>query len=246
MEHVGGDRVREILTQLRDREIAVLGDVMLDRYFWGSVSRVSPEAPVPVVDIDDESYHLGGAANVAANIHAIGGKAILFGVVGDDSAGAMLRSIAETEGLDPSGLVTSSSRPTTIKTRVIGNNQQLVRLDRETRSDVEAGVVRTVVEHLLSRKELAAIIIEDYDKGFLVCRDDLRGDQKAASIKRTSPCLWIRRKPTFQRYIVAVFLFKPNRKEAGDALGKPLDTQKKISSPLARSLLEYCEMPTMC
>ena len=118
MEHVGGDRVREILSQLRDREIAVLGDVMLDRYFWGSVSRVSPEAPVPVVDIDDESYHLGGAANVAANIHAIGGKAILFGVGGDDSAGAMLRSIAETEGLDPSGLVTSSSRPTTIKTRV--------------------------------------------------------------------------------------------------------------------------------
>ncbi|MCX6140486.1 MAG: PfkB family carbohydrate kinase [Candidatus Kapabacteria bacterium] len=125
-------RTQELLSHLQGMEIAVLGDVMLDRYFWGSVHRVSPEAPVPVVDIDNESYHLGGAANVATNLLGLGAKPLLCGVVGDDSSGRLLCDIMASSGMDPSSMVIEPSRPTTVKTRVIGNNQQIVRLDRES------------------------------------------------------------------------------------------------------------------
>lgn len=225
MEQVSTDRVREILARLEGREIAVLGDVMLDRYFWGTVSRVSPEAPVPVVDIVNESFHLGGAANVAANIRSIGGTAILFGVVGDDFAGKRLRALAEEEGLDPSGIVTSTSRPTTIKTRVIGNNQQLLRLDRETRTDVEADVIREVVEHLFARKNLSAIIVEDYDKGFLC--NEMISEIINVGAKRNIPVFVDPKKANAAVY-KGCYLFKPNRNEAADAIGKPLVTKEDI------------------
>jgi len=135
------ERTSELLAACAETEIAVIGDVMLDRYFWGSVHRVSPEAPVPVVDVDDESFHLGGAANVASNLRALGVTPLLCGAIGDDFSGRMIGEICDENGLLRDGLVTIPGRPTTVKTRVIGNNQHIVRLDRETREHVSPDVV---------------------------------------------------------------------------------------------------------
>ncbi len=205
--------------------IAVLGDVMLDRYFWGTVNRISPEAPVPVVDVEDESYHLGGAANVAANIRALGGTPMLFGVVGDDASGRLLRQIAESEGMDVAGLIASDGRPTTVKTRVIGNNQQLIRLDRETRSDVDDHVVDQVVSVLRDRADLRGIIFEDYDKGFLTAH--LITSVIAVANERGIPVFVDPKRNGFNAYR-GCYLFKPNRKEASDALGYAIRSDEDV------------------
>lgn len=225
MKHVPVARTRQILGSASGAEIAVLGDVMLDRYFWGSVSRISPEAPVPVVDVDDESYHLGGAANVASNIRALGGAPILFGVVGDDASGRMLRQIAESEGLDASGLVASNGRPTTVKTRVIGNNQQLIRLDRETRSEVDASVVQRVVDLLDARPSIRGIIFEDYDKGFL--SPEMITSVIGLARSKQIPVFVDPKRNGFNAYR-GCFLFKPNRKEASDALGYAIKSEADV------------------
>lgn len=215
MQPITRDRTREILETASGSEIAVLGDVMLDRYFWGSVSRVSPEAPVPVVDVDNETFHLGGAANVASNLKSLGAKPLLLGVVGDDASGKMLKQIAEDEGLDASGIIVSNGRPTTVKTRVIGNNQQVVRLDRETREAVTMDVIDAVESNLAARSNLKGIIFESYDKGFLSVALVARIIAFAKS--RALPVFVDPKNDAFFAYR-NVFVFKPNRKEAQDAL----------------------------
>src|SRR5882757_2378546 len=131
-------RAQEITHRLGECLVVVLGDVMLDEFLWGDVTRISPEAPVPVVDIRRESTHLGGAANVMANLVALGAKACVVGLVGDDFAGERIRSsVADKSDLQADGsLVKDGSRPTTIKTRIIAQNQMVVRADREHRTPV--------------------------------------------------------------------------------------------------------------
>ncbi|MEY3311263.1 MAG: rfaE bifunctional protein domain, partial [Bacteroidota bacterium] len=126
-------RAKEILQSCNGSTIAVVGDIMLDKYFWGSVTRISPEAPVPVIDLEHESLHLGGAANVAGNLKALGIKPLLCGIAGTDNSGHSLLEILKENGSSTNGIVCLDSRPTTVKTRIIGNNQQMVRLDREVR-----------------------------------------------------------------------------------------------------------------
>lgn len=219
MVHVSTDRLRTILSHARGATIAVLGDVMVDRYFWGSVSRISPEAPVPVVDVESETYHLGGAANVAANIRSLGAKPILFGVVGDDATGGLLKRLTVEAGLDSDGLVTAPQRPTTVKTRVIGNNQQLIRLDREVRTEVGSKIVEEVVSKLQSQENLKAIVLEDYDKGFL--SDEMITSVVALANKIGVPVFVDPKRHALPSYS-GVYLYKPNRKEASDVLGRPL------------------------
>ncbi|HDH02362.1 MAG TPA: D-glycero-beta-D-manno-heptose-7-phosphate kinase, partial [Nitrospirae bacterium] len=125
-------RYNGIFKNFRKKKILVVGDIILDHYIWGLVERISPEAPVPVIDVKDENYTLGGAANVAANIVALGGKATVVGIRGDDVSGEVLHSLLNDRGIDTSGLF-SGKRPTTIKTRVIAHSQQVVRFDREDR-----------------------------------------------------------------------------------------------------------------
>jgi rfaE bifunctional protein kinase chain/domain len=241
MVHVTTDRLRTILAQADGAEIAVLGDVMLDRYFWGAVSRISPEAPVPVVDVENETFHLGGAANVAANIRGLQARPVLFGVVGNDTSGRMLQRIAEEEGLDASGLVTTSQRPTTVKTRVIGNNQQLLRLDRETRTEVDQRVVQAVVEALQRRTELRAVVFEDYDKGFL--SDDLIKAVIALCKERGIPVFVDPKRQALAAYTGA-FLYKPNRKEAADSVGRALVTADDVVQA-GRELQERLDCPNV-
>ncbi|MBN9400838.1 MAG: D-glycero-beta-D-manno-heptose-7-phosphate kinase ['Candidatus Kapabacteria' thiocyanatum] len=225
MYDLSRQRTRTLLEAARGAEIAVVGDVMLDRYFWGSVSRVSPEAPVPVVDIDNETFHLGGAANVAGNLLALGARPLLCGVIGDDTSGRLLCQIAEDAGLDPSSFVVSEGRPTTVKTRVIGNNQQIVRLDRETRSDVPDRVIERVVQHLGSREALRGIILEDYNKGFL--STELITRVIALANERNIPVFVDPKRQNFFAYKGA-YLVKPNRKEAQEALGYGLHSDADI------------------
>ena len=153
---------------MRDQKIVVLGDVMLDEFVWGDVTRISPEAPVPVVDIRRESVHLGGAANVLANIVALGAKACVVGVVGNDSAGQRLRaSLQEASSFQTdSYLVVDEGRPSTTKTRIIAHSQLVVRADREQRTPVNGQIEARILDSLkLALQDADAFVISDYDKG---------------------------------------------------------------------------------
>jgi rfaE bifunctional protein kinase chain/domain len=173
MDRMTRERAKEITRTLRDRKIVVLGDVMLDEFVWGDVTRISPEAPVPVVDIRRESVHLGGAANVLANLVALGAEARVVGVIGKDSAGERLRAaLRETDaGQADDCLIVDNSRPSTIKTRIIAHNQLVVRADRELRTPVSRDIENLVIATLESALETAdSLIVSDYDKGVVTER----------------------------------------------------------------------------
>src|SRR5712692_3314991 len=167
------DRAEQITRQMRDCHIVVLGDVMLDEFLWGDVTRISPEAPVPVVDIKRESTHLGGAANVLANLLALGANACVIGVIGQDFAGERIRSsVREKSALQTDdSLIVDDSRPTTIKTRIIAHNQMVVRADRELRTPVNGQTEERIIQAAKAALEKAdALIISDYDKGVVTPR----------------------------------------------------------------------------
>jgi len=156
---------RRILNTFKKKKILVIGDLILDRYIWGKVDRISPEAPVPVVEVTDENFLLGGAANVANNIVALGGYATIVGVAGHDRGGEFLRKMLEESGIHCEG-VQWGSRPTTVKTRVIAHSQQVVRFDREDRDKVDGKILKSVLNFIRSALlEHDAVIISDYKKG---------------------------------------------------------------------------------
>jgi len=166
-------RADAIIRGLRDRRVVVLGDVMLDEFVWGEVTRISPEAPVPVVDIRRESVHLGGAANVLANLVALGAKACVIGVVGKDAAGERLRArLVEASSLQTDAqLVVDESRPSTTKTRIIAHSQLVVRADRELRTPVNSKTEDRIIGALKEAiKNADAFVVSDYDKGVVTPR----------------------------------------------------------------------------
>jgi D-beta-D-heptose 7-phosphate kinase/D-beta-D-heptose 1-phosphate adenosyltransferase len=160
--------LRGIIQRFSGRRVAVLGDIMLDRYLWGRVDRISPEAPVPVVEVERESLALGGAGNVAANLKSLGAEPVLLGVVGADDEGRRLREALEERGLDTAMVIEDATRPTTVKTRIIAHSQQVVRADRESRADLAGGPLERLLaalERELPRCE--ALVVSDYGKGVL-------------------------------------------------------------------------------
>ena len=164
-------RVTEILNALRDRNVVVLGDVMLDEFVWGDVTRISPEAPVPVVDVRRESVHLGGAANVLANLLALGAHGTVVGVVGTDEAGKRLRHGLRELGARDDDLITDETRPSTIKTRIIAHSQLVVRADRESRAPVNSKLADEIVSCLKEAlRDAHAFVVSDYDKGVVTPR----------------------------------------------------------------------------
>ncbi len=166
MHHLTTERAAELVARMEGRRVVVYGDVMLDEFVWGDVTRISPEAPVPVVDIRRESVHLGGAANVLANLRALGARADVVGVVGDDLAGERVRAELREAGSADESLITDDARPTTIKTRIIAHNQLVVRADRERRTPVEGRAAERIVEVLRRLVRGAdALVVSDYDKG---------------------------------------------------------------------------------
>ena len=160
--------VDKILKRFSARQVLVVGDIMLDRYLWGNVSRISPEAPVPVVEINKEEHLLGGAANVAKNILALGGKVKLIGVVGKDTFGSNLKTLVDQYGIDGKGVFVDLSRPTTVKTRIIAHSQQIVRADREKTHQISERLNQKILLHIDSLLgKTAAVIISDYGKGVI-------------------------------------------------------------------------------
>ena len=173
MTTIDKQRANELFGKLGDCNIVVLGDVMLDEFLWGDVTRISPEAPVPVVDIRRESTHLGGAANVLANLVALGAKACVVGLVGDDFAGERIcSSVGDKSDFQAGGsLVKDGSRPTTIKTRIIARNQMVVRADREHRQPASGKIEELIIAAMKTALENAhALIVSDYDKGVVTPR----------------------------------------------------------------------------
>lgn len=158
---------KKIIKNFRGRRILVIGDLILDHYIWGKVNRISPEAPVPVVEVSRESSLLGGAANVARNIVSLGGEASVVGLIGHDRAGEMLVSMLEAEGIALGGIF-EADRPTTIKTRVIAHNQQVVRFDREDSTYVGGRVLRGIADYIVDiLGGFDAVVISDYKKGMI-------------------------------------------------------------------------------
>lgn len=200
------------VSAFRGARILVLGDVMLDRYWWGTVNRISPEAPVPVLRKQRSTTNPGGAANVAANVSSLGGTPFLVGVIGSDEPGREMAASLEARGIDATHLIRTSTRPTTVKTRIVAHNQHVVRIDDEDSRPIEEDLVSQVLERIDSLISLVdLIVISDYAKGLLT--RELLGViiQKAG---RVGCRVIVDPKGTdFSRYNGA-YLLTPNRKEA--------------------------------
>jgi D-beta-D-heptose 7-phosphate kinase/D-beta-D-heptose 1-phosphate adenosyltransferase len=151
-----------------DTRVLVIGDIIMDEYIWGDVSRISPEAPVPVVDVKRETKMLGGAGNVVHNIASLGGKAILCGVVGDDSRGRQVVKMVKDLGASTEGVLQEPGRPTTIKTRIVAQHQQVVRFDRESRREILPESVAKLLRFVKRmRNDIHAVVVSDYAKGVI-------------------------------------------------------------------------------
>lgn len=206
--------------QLNQLKVVVVGDVMVDAYAWGFTERMSPEAPVPVVQIKQTENRPGGAANVALNLAALGVQVALVSLVGSDVAAQNLIQLLEAEGIATSGLVQSVERPTTIKTRIMSGNRQLLRLDDESTADAsesESAQILTAFETALHQAD--AVIFQDYDKGVLHAGNIPKLMQLCAE-KGIRTAIDPKKKNFFAYH--GSSLFKPNLKELGDALGTSL------------------------
>ncbi len=210
-------RAQEILNLFPNRRLIVLGDLMLDEFIWGEVRRISPEAPVPVVEVKRESWHLGGAGNVVSNLLELGAKASPIGIIGDDEAGRLLKHRFAELGATVDGLIVDSSRPTTRKTRIVAHSQQMVRADRESRLPISAEIESQIVAAFHSAlAETEVVIISDYDKGLLtprVLESVIFATQAAGKVVCLDPKI-----KNFQSY-QKVDVITPNQPEAERASG---------------------------
>lgn len=210
-------RIRKIISKFDQACVLVVGDVMLDEFVWGTVSRISPEAPVPVVWVNRESFMPGGASNVANNLASLGAKAIISGIIGDDQKGKILRNEIMKRGVDGSGLIADSTRPTTIKTRVIAQHQQVVRIDKEKVTEISERILNELIIFINSKiKEVDAVIIEDYGKGLISPRL-LRRIMPLA--RRLNKIVTVDPKEEHFSYYKGVTAITPNRSEAENMVG---------------------------
>jgi rfaE bifunctional protein kinase chain/domain len=219
--------IHELLAEFRTKRILVVGDVMIDAYLLGKVNRVSPEAPVPIVSLEKQEQRLGGAANVALNLLSLGATPILCSVVGTDKEGRQLIDLMSEQQMPVSGILQSSDRVTTVKTRVIGNHQHLLRIDAEDTHALthdEAVKFLATVERVLEQEHVDAIIFEDYNKGVLT-PEVIQGIISMAQ-QRDIPTTVDPKKDNFLAY-KGVTLFKPNLKELREGVGIACTFQKR-------------------
>ena len=220
-------RTKEELEQLfhdfNRLNIMIIGDVMIDSYIWGKVNRISPEAPVPIVEVNKREHRLGGAANVALNIQAMGATPILCSVVGDDMEGNDFNSLLASNNQSAEGIVHSENRITTKKTRIIGNNHQMLRIDGENRHALSESEEKEFIERIISilnQQKIDAIIFEDYDKG-CITKSLIEKVVKLAEAKEI-PTTVDPKKNNFLDF-KNVDLFKPNLKELKEGLNIEFD-----------------------
>ena len=231
-------RVERLAQEWQGKPILVIGDVMLDRYLWGNVTRISPEAPVPVVEVERESFRLGGAANVAQNVRSLGGRPRLVGVVGGDDSARVLRERLAGLQIGDDGLVTEETRPTSLKTRIVARGQHVVRADQEHRGELtEAAAGRVLEAALVALADAAAVVVSDYGKG--VVNRTLLGALLAEAKRRSVPvCVDPKEAHFFSYREVAVLT--PNQHEAAFVLGYKLEDDEAVSRA-GKEILERVE-----
>ncbi|GBE30837.1 MAG TPA: D-glycero-beta-D-manno-heptose-7-phosphate kinase [Bacteroidetes bacterium] len=218
--------VKKVLERMRDKRVVVIGDFMLDRYIWGEVSRISPEAPVVVVEANEDAQRPGGAGNVVLNLTSLGASCDAIGLIGDDENGRNLVQLLEQHGANTEGMIVANDRPTTVKTRVIAGNQQLLRVDREKKGEAAVNVQGQLVERVRGAIESAdAVILQDYNKGLLTA--SLIRETIAVASEYDVPVMVDPKSNHFFEYQHAT-LFKPNLREAENALGVELHKTAEV------------------
>lgn len=226
MQGVNKAELRRLVGNFNRARVLVIGDLMLDEFIWGKVARISPEAPVPVVWVNSESFMPGGAANVANNIHALGAKVYLCGVIGSDDRGRLLVDDLRRKNIDVEGIIVDSERPTTLKTRVIAHSQQVVRIDREKLDAVDDNIVDQITTFVNEKiNEIDALIIEDYGKG-LICPRLLQ--EVIAVAQKHKKIITVDPKENHFAYYQGVTLITPNHHEAGRAVRREIKTEKDL------------------
>ena len=212
-----------IFEKFNSLNVLIIGDVMIDSYIWGKVERISPEAPVPVVRVTKKENRLGGAANVALNIQALGACPYICAVIGDDSDGENFLSLLKAQGLSEEGLIKIKTRPTTVKTRIIAHNKQIARVDAETERNLSSSntlLVLNKIKQIIADHRIDAIIFEDYDKGLIteeLIDKTVKLSKEMGIITVVDP-----KKRNFHAY-KGVQLFKPNLKELKEGLKIEVD-----------------------
>ncbi len=214
--------MKEILEKFKEKKIAVIGDIILDKYIYGKVDRISPEAPVPIVKVINEKYTLGGAANVAANISTLGGKAYLLGISGNDHFKTIFIDKAREFGIDTNGVLTDPKKNMIRKTRVIGLNQQLLRIDHENTDYIETHLKDKFLQKLRDINDLSAIIVSDYAKGTIT--EKLIEQLKHLSWEKNI-FLIVDPKPKHKNWYEGSSLITPNKKEAQEMSGVSIDNE---------------------
>ena len=229
--------IKKILSRFGRKRILVVGDLILDQFIWGDVSRISPEAPVPVVWVKRESYMPGGACNVAHNITALGANVALVGIIGEGRTGQFLLSALEEAGIDTTGILQDQSRPTTHKVRVIAHSQQVVRIDREKVEPLPQSVINKIIRNIESKiKNADAVIIEDYGKGLITSSLV----KKIVELgKRYKKIISVDPKKEHFRYYQGVTTITPNKSEIEEAVGLKIEDDaslKKAGEKLLKKL----------
>ena len=212
------NKLDNILKSFQQKKILIVGDVMVDEYLWGNVTRISPEAPVPVVSCTSREYRMGGAANVAINVSSMMAEPVLCSVIGDDEAGNIFLQLLQKKNMTNKGILQSPQRKTTIKTRVIGNHQHLLRVDHEITSPLDSVLESELISQasgLFNQFHIDAVIFQDYDKGIITKKviDEITRMGNEQNI----PILVDPKKQNFMAY-KNVTLFKPNHKELTEGL----------------------------
>ncbi len=219
-------RLDEIVSGYSGKRIMVIGDLMIDEYLIGSVSRISPEAPVPVVEVNDQTHRLGGAANVALNITAMGCESVMVGVIGDDLYGEQMLKRLKSRNVSGEGVFRLKERPTTVKTRIIGDSQHIARVDREDNSylsESESNLLLQKIDKIM--ESVYAVILEDYNKGVLT---ESLITQVVASARKKNKLITV--DPKFKNFLNYrnVSVFKPNIKETEQALAMKISSEKDL------------------
>jgi len=230
-------KLKSIISGFTGKKMLVIGDLILDEFVWGRVSRISPEAPVPVVWVNNESFMPGGASNVANNINSLGAKAYLVGVVGNDERAGILKGELEHRGVNIDGIFTESQRPTILKTRVIAHQQQVVRIDREKVDPLKDATIKKIsgfVEDIID--EMDGVVVEDYGKGLITPK---LLDRIVPLAKKKRKIITVDPKEEHFSYYRGVTLITPNNAEASRAVGfeiKDKQTLKKAGFELLKKL----------
>jgi rfaE bifunctional protein kinase chain/domain len=242
MKKISKQSFERIFSNLGSNQILILGDVMLDEYLWGSVSRISPEAPVPVVEILKETLKLGGAANVALNVQALGDHPILVGIIGNDKNGERIRQIFKDSNLSSEGIFVDQDRHTTIKTRIIAHSQQVVRADRENTDEISSEISAKLFDFIQSKvKEISGIIISDYGKG--VINGGLL-PKVIALAKGNDLFIGVDPKETHFMSYKQVSVITPNHHEASFVFGKRIKDEKSLEE-VGWGLLERLDVESL-